>query len=223
MHITTPPELTDFLWEGALEPPQAVRAAELPRASIGAPAQWADGQLLGEKWQPPVGGHRYHLVRLAFSLRPEGRAQVTSAEFHVGLSAQGQKRAIAFDAFPREQLQEQALAVTLGLGPDFKLGAAEASLAKAETTIDFGYALPIIRVDGLQESNFRWIYAAHPKHPLAGSRQMYVVIQLPPDMPGTLATLELTVTLEDRLGPLRVSTPATARTRLRWVVGESRM
>ncbi|MGH8245392.1 MAG: hypothetical protein ACREUU_03060, partial [Gammaproteobacteria bacterium] len=71
------------------------------------------------------------------------------------------------------------------------------------------------RTDGVQSPDFCWRYAAHPKQPLVGDRQMYAVVALPPNMPTALATLELTVTQEDRVGPLRLTPPDTARMKLR--------
>jgi hypothetical protein len=58
MHITTPTEPTDILWEGALEPPVVMRSDTAVAATIGRPAQWADGVLLGKEWQAPLGGGR---------------------------------------------------------------------------------------------------------------------------------------------------------------------
>jgi hypothetical protein len=74
---------------------------------------------------------------------------------------------------------EQERPVTLGIGPAFKLGAVDVEAAKAETTIDFGRAIPVIRSDGLAEAAFCWRYSAHRRQPLLGSRAMYAVIHLP--------------------------------------------
>jgi hypothetical protein len=221
MHITTPTEVTDVLWEGALEPPApTMRGVEGVQASIGSPAQWADGQLLGEKWQPPTGGDRYYLARLAFSLRATRHMEIAAADFCLSLRPQAGQHPVVFSAYPLEQLEQQARPVTLGFGLDFNLGAAEASLAKAETTIDFGYAVPIIRTDGLAESTFCWRYARHPKHLLVGSRQMYAVIALPDDMPTALAVLELIVTAAKRDDFFKFAPPQSDAHKLRWVVGE---
>lgn len=53
MHITTPTEPTTALWDGLLEPPVVMRSDAGLAATIGRPAQWADGVLLGDQWQPP--------------------------------------------------------------------------------------------------------------------------------------------------------------------------
>jgi hypothetical protein len=45
MHITTPDEPTEFLWQGALQPPGEVyRSTGGVSASIGEPFQWGDGR-----------------------------------------------------------------------------------------------------------------------------------------------------------------------------------
>jgi hypothetical protein len=190
------------------------------QASIGAPFQWADGDMLGDKWKPPVGGNRFYLLQLAFTLRPQGTLTVTSADFCITLGAQGGQRAVVFDAFPREQTVEMKDALTLGIGPDFKFGANEASLAKAEATLDFGSVVPVVRVEGLHESRLCWRYTQHAKYPLSGSRSMAAIVTLPPGMKSALATFELTVNAEGRFGPIRMGTPETEQAKLRFVVGE---
>lgn len=223
MHITTPTEPTAALWDGLLEPPVVTRSDAGLAATIGRPSQWADGVLLGDQWQPPLGGGRYYLLRLVFSLRRSERSQasITAADFCLRLHPQAGQQAIVFDAYPREQLVEQDRSVTLGIGPAFKLGAVDVEAAKAETTIDFGRVLPVIHSDGLGEAAFCWRYSAHRRQPLLGSRAMVAVIHLPAGMARSLATLELAVTAQDRLGPIRLSPPARDASKLRWVVGEA--
>jgi len=61
MHISSSVE-TKNLWEGTLEAPAvAYRSAETVLASIGEPFQWADGEMMGEKWKPPLGNNRFYL------------------------------------------------------------------------------------------------------------------------------------------------------------------
>jgi hypothetical protein len=212
---------TNNLWEGVLTTPaQTLRGVDGVSASIGEPFQWADGQLMGEKWKPPVGGNRFYLLQLAFTLSPRGNVRVTSADFCISLSPQGGKRALVFDAYPREQTVAQNDSVTLGIGPDFKFGATDVSIAKAEATIDVGTVVPVVRVEGLQEPRLCWRYSEHAKFPLTGSRRMVAIVTLPPEMKTALATFELTVNAEGRFGPIRVSTPETEQAKLRWVVGE---
>ena len=221
MHISSLVE-TKNLWEGTLEAPAVTyRGADGVSASIGEPFQWADGEMLGEKWKPPLGNNRFYLLQLAFTLSPRGNVKVTAADFCLSLGSQGSRHALVFDAYPREQLVEQNNSVTLGIGPDFKFGTTDVSLAKAETTIDIGYVVPVVRVEGLQESRLCWRYTAHAKYPLiSGSRRMHAIVTLPPEVKTARAIFELTVNAEGRYGPIRVSTPETEQSRLRWVVGE---
>jgi hypothetical protein len=212
---------TNTLWEGALEAPALTyRVTDGVTASIGEPFQWADGELLGEKWKPPVGGNRFYLVQLAFTLRPQGRTVVTSADFCLSLGGQADQRAIVFDAFPRGQTVAQNDSVTIGIGPDFKIGTGEVSLAKAEATFDLGAVIPVVSVDGLHEPRLCWHYRAHDKFPLSGSFRLAAIVSLPAGMKTARMTLELTANAESRFGPIRLSTPETAQARLRWVVGE---
>ncbi|MBK9603814.1 MAG: hypothetical protein IPO36_18550 [Anaerolineales bacterium] len=213
---------TKALWEGALEQPALAyaRGADEISASIGEPFQWADGEMLGGNWKPPVGGNRFYLLQLAFTLSPRGNIKVTSADFCLTLGKQGDKKAVVFDAFPREQTIATDDSVTLGIGPDFKFGTTDASLAKAEAKFDLGSVIPVVHVEGLQESKLCWRYSEHAKYPLAGSRRMVAIVSLPDGMKTTLATLSLTVSAEGRFGPFRVSPPEIEQARLRWVVGE---
>ena len=49
---------------------------------------------------------------------------------------------------------------------------------------------------------------------------MLAVVHLPAGMPWAAAALELSATVETRLGPIRVAAPETAWHRLRIVVGQ---
>jgi len=213
---------TKALWEGALEQPALAytRGTDEISASIGEPFQWADGEMLGGDWKPPVGGNRFYLLQLAFTLSPRGNFKVTSADFCLTLGRQGDNKAVVFDAFPREQTIAIDDSVTLGIGPDFKFGATDASLGKAEAKFDLGSVIPVVRVEGLQEPKLCWRYSEHAKYPLVGSRRMVAIVSLPVGMNNVLATLELKVNAEGRFGPIRVSTPEMEQERLRWVVGE---
>ena len=105
---------TKALWEGAREQPAVTfRSTETVLASIGEPFQWADGEMLGGTWKPPVGGNRFYLVQLAFTLSPRGNIKVTSVDFNLTLGRQGDKKAVVFDAFPLEHTIEQKNAITM--------------------------------------------------------------------------------------------------------------
>ena len=114
----------------------------------------------------------------------------------------------------------QSIDHPFGIGPDFKLGTAEAALTKAEVKFDLGRVIPVVQVTGLHEPQLCWRYTQHAKYPLTGSRRMVAIVSLPAGMQTALATLALTVNAEGRFGPVRVSTPQMEQDRLRWVVGE---
>lgn len=222
MHIDINTFPDDSLWDGELVSPiQTYGPSDQLSATIGRPFQWAENVLLGEKWQPPIGGSRFYLVQLAFTLRPGSRQTITEANFSLSLSPHPGKQAVVFDAYPREQLVEQSRPIKLGLGPELKFKDAEASVAGVETTLDFGYAIPVIRVEGLQESKLCWRYAAHAKHPLTGSRRMLAIIALPAGLTRTLATFALDATVETRFGLFRLTTPEDVHSKLHMVVGSA--
>lgn len=92
---------TQPLWEGTLEQRAlAFRGNETVIASIGEPFQWADGEMLGSNWRPPVGGNRFYLVQLAFTLSPRGNVKVTSAEFCLTLGKQYRNGSCLFLFYP---------------------------------------------------------------------------------------------------------------------------
>jgi len=217
MHISLETQPTETLWEGVLQPPQGTKGIGDVRAAIRKPLLWADGQLLGETWQPPLGVGRVHLAKLVFSLNTTARTHIVAAEFCLSLGMPG---ALIFDAFPREQTVAQDRSVTLEFGPSFKLAnQAEVSVGKAATTIDYGRVIPVIHTEGLQSARLCWRYAAHARFPLLGDRVMLAVIALPPGVTTADATLDLTVTCEDRVGPIRLGPPQDDRHQLRWTVG----
>jgi hypothetical protein len=222
MHIDDSQFPIETAWEGALAPPAGVYATRgegLPRVSLGKPVWWSDQKVLGQKWMPPAGGKSYGLARFAFSLRPEGRQTVRSAEFIVYLHAKGRgPRPVAFDLFPKAVTEEQTGEFTVGVGPDFKFAGAEASLAKAETKINLRQAVPVVIADGVGESMARWVFAARPAHPLVGSQSVYAVVELPPGVEAARVSLHLSAEVTTRLGPVRGLLPETEREQLNWVL-----
>lgn len=220
MHIDMPSGIDEVLWAGELE--SALEAKGIDegrvRASFGKPHQWPQGQLLGAAWRPPLGGARYVLVRLVFSLQTGGRSVIKSAHFSLHLSA-AQGTPVVFDAYPQRQLQENSRPVKLALTPSLKLQEVEASLGGVETTIDFGVAVPVISSHGLSEPTFTWTYTAHPKHPLGEqSRAMFAVVEIPPGVASIDAHMDLIVEAEQRFGPLRLGTPPTEWRKRAWKI-----
>lgn len=223
MHIDETSFPIEFEWEGELAPPAGVYitrgGGDLPCVSVGRPVWWSDQKVLGEKWTPPAGGRRYGLARFAFSLRPEGRQSIRSAEFVVHLHAKGAgPRPIVFDLLPKLTTEEQTGEFSLGIGPDFKFAGAEASLGKAEAKVNLKQAVPVVTADGVGESAARWVFQARPAHPLIGSQLTYAVVELPPGVEAARASLGLSAEVETRFGPLRGLLPEPERARLSWLL-----
>ena len=159
------------------------------------------------------------MLRLAFTLRPRGRAVVTETDFCLLLGKKSNLVPRVFDAFPRQQTVEVKDSVTFGIGPKFKIGTSEVELASAEATFDAGSVTPVVTVEGLQETNVCWRYQAHDKYPLAGSRLMFAVVSLPPDAGKIPAQLRLNVTQRDELGPIPLGVPYNDQFKLQFTIG----
>jgi hypothetical protein len=200
MHIdeTTFPIVED--WTGQLVPPQGVftpKEGALPRVSLGRPDWWPGQAILGEQWRPPAGGGRYGLARFKFSLRPEAGQTVQQAEFTVRLLAQGGGRnPLAFDLFPREVTAERSRSLKVGIAPSLTFAEFEGSLGGVETTLDTSYVVPVITATGLGEQTVRWTFQRQRTHPLAGSRVVYAIVEVPPQVAGVRATLHLAARLK---------------------------
>jgi len=223
MHIDDTQLPFETAWEGELAPPEGVFAkggGDLPTVSLGRPAWWSDGKVLGKEWVPPAGGKRYGLARFVFSLRPGARQEVKGVEFVVHLHAKGGgARPVVFDLFPKAVTEEQTGMRTVGVDPKLKfVDAIEVSGLKAETTINVRQAMPVITADGVGESVARWVFQSRPAHPLIGSQSAFVVVELPPGVEAARASLLLSAEVTTRLGPVRGLLPEAERERLSWVL-----
>jgi hypothetical protein len=215
-------------WSGELVPPQGVfraKGSALPRVSLGKPDWWSDEAILGEKWQPPDGGQRYGLARFKFSLRPESPQTIEQAEFTVRLLPQGGGRnPLAFDLFPREVTAERSRSLKVGVGPNLTFAEFEGSLGNVETTLDTSYVVPVITVDGLGEHTIRWTFLSQREHPLSGSRVVYAIVELPPQVPAVRASLHLAARVKTGgLGGLVTAflPDDVAEEQRSWILGES--
>ncbi len=223
MHIDETHFPIDFDWTGALEPPSqmyATRGSGLPRVSLGKPVWWSDQKMLGENWSPPAGGARYGLARFAFSLRPEERQVIRSAEFIVYLHAKGAgPRPIVFDLLPKTTTEEQTGSRTFGLDPKFKFAnLVEVSGVSAGTTLDVKQAVPVTAADGVGESAARWVFSAQRAHPLLGSQIVFATVELPPGVEAARASVQLTAEVETNFGLVRGLLPEEERQSKSWVL-----
>ncbi len=212
-------------WTGELVRPQgqfATRGSDLPHVSLGKPDWWSDEAIMGAKWRPPDGGQRYGLARFKFSLRPKSRQTIRQAQFTVRLLPKGGGRnPLAFDLFPRQVTEERSRSLKVGIGPDLTFAEFEASLGSLETSLDTSYVVPVITADGLGESSLRWTFQSQRKHPLTGSRVVYAIIELPPNVAAVRVSLHLSARVKTGLGDLITAfLPHEAEDRGSWVLGD---
>jgi hypothetical protein len=208
------------IWEGHLVPAFNIYATPgeaLPKASIGKPLWWTDKEILGDNWNPPRGKNRYVLARFAFSLRPEGREEVSKAELVVDFYAgDGGRRPVAFDLLPRAETEYRTRTFNIGIGPEFKFGLLDVNLAKAETAINLSRAFPVIIADGIGENTARWIFESQPTRPLIGSQVVYAIIETAPKVSAINVCLFLTAEIATKIGPIKGLLPREEQCNLDW-------
>ncbi len=221
MRILTPTTIEQTAWEGTLEPLGGVyRGGETPsaRVTLGEPVHWSAAQAMenetGKQWTPPTDGRTYLLARLACNLYPPGgeRAHYTDAALTVYLRPkQGGGAAVAHDLYPQRLAVDQAGKFTVALTPELKFAEQiDAKLLELGAEIEYHKAFPVIQGYGLGETRAEWRFAHHSAHPLIGCQSVYVVIAAPQGAQGVRVTIELSATLENRFGPIRLALPQTA-------------
>jgi hypothetical protein len=201
MEIYTPTDITDPIYEGAMQSPvDGARAGET-RVQIGRPEWWFLSDLFGEKWKPPQGDDTYLLVRLSYSLEPPRSYEVEEARLLVSLVCQGGlEHPVAFDLFPREAMEESQT---------------EGSLGSVETTIHISKVEPIITTFGIGGSKPVWTFRKHRRYPILGSRMVYTVVAYPSKAAGMEITLDLDATVNSRrFGVWLFKLPEIAQTQL---------
>lgn len=228
MAIVTPNEIEQAAWEGNLEQlGETFRGVGAhPRATIGEPAVWNAAALeneTGKKWALPADARAYALVRLAFTLHvPENdRAQYREATLNAYLRpVRGVGTVVAHDLFPQRETAATTGKSKIALKPNFKfVEAIQFSPGEAGVEIDHHNVFPVIQAYGLGESNPYWKFENHSANPLVGCQSVYLVLAAPSDAAGVRLSIELTATVELRLGGLlRVRTPEEVRQNLTRVI-----
>ncbi len=220
---------TPTAWEGPLEPlGESFRSSEtVPiRISIGQPSHWPAAEAvaakLGQSWQPPAGGQLFTLLSLPFTLHPTGDrwTHYREVRLHTYLRPRRSGAAvIAHDLFPRRVTADSKRTTRFGLGPDLKFGEKfEVSLLEFGLESETTLAFPVIQAFGEGESAPYWQFSDHGSQPLVGSQRVYLVAAAPPAAAGLRLAVELIATVETRFGPLRLTTPSTAKEALTFSV-----
>ena len=220
MEIVTPAEIESVAWEGELVAPEMYRSAgpaSGPLATIGRPEVWPAAEVLrgdgGQEWVPPMGNASFWLVRLACTLHePGGRLRITEAQQNLELvpNPEDLGEAYAFSLFPERLAVEDSAVFNISLGPELSFGDATVKVGEIGATINYRKVFPVIQSYGAGESNPSWIFKPHARHPIGGSQFVYAVVVSRESPQGIRGSVELVVTAETHLGPLRYGTPREA-------------
>ncbi len=218
MPLSPPDTLSDIVWEGELEAPTMMKGAGRSRltASLGRPEVWRVEDALeshtGQPWVPPLGDTRFWLVRLACTLHPPGGSEVIlEARQELALSAaDGSEGSVyAFSLFPEQVTAEEKHAFKASLGPKLKFAKAELSGGSLGVDIEYTKVFPVITAFGAGEAYPYWLFQPHSAAPLIGSQCVYAVVAVKGNCTGQ-GEINLTVTVDNKLGPLRLGLPRSA-------------
>jgi hypothetical protein len=225
MLIVTPTDIASVAWEGELAAPAVTMGGSLERKSpvvtIGKPEIWNTADALktqiGQDWSPPMGLEGAWLVRLACTLRdPEGAAKITEATQALYLRpkhpAADKSAAYALSLFPDRLSAEDKSEFNAGLGPELKFGKdVSFKIGELGVKIEYRKVFPVIQGYGAGEPTPYWIFRPHAAYPLEGTQFVYAVVATRPGANGARASVELVVTTETRLGPVRLGLPDEAK------------
>jgi hypothetical protein len=209
--ITTPNEITDILFEGEMEPdvlrgkPSIASDAGKPAVALGKPVCLGK---FGVNFNMPKGTEAlleqndYYLVRLACSFRPPHGGKLTFAALSAYLRPTGGDAPVtAFDLFPKQVAESQEREITVGVKPGLNLAqVGEIELGGIETVVKYSRLEPVIIGIGAGRSDPGWEFSAHEKHPLLGSKFLYLIVEKPPQVEAVRLTLHVTAEVETKQG-----------------------
>lgn len=216
MLLSLPETLTDIAWEGELQAPALAKSAGDAKitASLGRPEIWRAEDALenhtGQPWVPPLGDTRFWLVRLACTLHPPRKHEVImEARQSLALSASdGSEGGIyAFSLFPEQVDAEEKRSFKAALGAKLKFAKVELSGGEVGVNIEYRKVFPVITAFGAGEAYPYWIFKPHDTAPLIGSQFVYAVVAA---QGGGIGEISFTVTVDSKLGPLRLGLPREA-------------
>jgi hypothetical protein len=224
MYITTPTEISSVAWEGELAPPEnsmGLKSRQCPIITIGQPEIWPAAEALenevGKKWVRPLGDARYWLVRLACTLRePKGQLNIVEAQQTLTLrphsGSEDSLRVYVYSLYPHRLTVEDKDEFSISLGPELKFAdQSEVKLGGLGAKIEFKKVFPVIQGYGAGTPTPYWIFKPHRSHPLDGTQFVYAVLVDRAYSDGIQGDLELTVTVQTQMGPIRYGMPKEAK------------
>ncbi|MDY7078813.1 MAG: hypothetical protein SXV54_18015 [Chloroflexota bacterium] len=210
--ITTPGEITDMIFEGNLEsdtlqgrPSGPSDAGHRPAVALGRPICLGK---FGVDFGMPKGTEAllrqndYYLVRLACSFQPPSKGNLTFASLSTYLRPKvGRAPVIALDLFPKQVVELQEGKIAVGVKPGLNLNqVAKIEMGGIETVINYSRLEPIIIGIGAHRSDPGWEFSAHEKHPLLGSKFLYLIVEKPRQVESVRMTLCVTAEVETKQG-----------------------
>jgi hypothetical protein len=240
MHIETPVEITEVLYEGELTFSEADlrRARETtgsegprgvpqpPRVRIGKPYCWPlsayfvqSGKSLPPQFAILATRADFYLVRVSWGYQPPkgSNARLEWARFTAYLHSPGAGEAqpVAFDLYPKEIYDEKDNKAEIHIGPSLSFAdKVEASLGKLVYTIALNKLEPVVVGEGAGQSDPNWDFEPSSKRELRGDKFMYLVVEKPKKAASVRATLALTARVKTRRGILGAHLHESLRDRL---------
>lgn len=129
------------------------------------------------------------------------------------------RQPVAFDMYPKEVKEETQTDLTVTINPNLSFGEAiEASLGSVGATIQLAKIEPVVIASRMGQSDPTWIFRRHRRHPLMGSRVVYMIVAYPSMAQTMRLSIKLTATISTRYGPIPIGIPQTAESNLSWSI-----
>ncbi len=227
MHIPLPDAITPA-WTGELEPPATLKGGtdtQRPQVTIGQPEVWSAADVFDTAtWKPPRPDRHYWLLRLACTLHPtRGFEHIREAQQALSLrpraDAAPPDSVYAFSLFPDRVTAEETREISVSLGPELTFTpTASITAGSVSSTLTYRRVFPVIQSYGVGEATPYWLFQRHASHPLTGSQCVYAVVAATHAAQGVRFAIDLVVTLEHHLGPIRFALPQAARQQARFML-----
>lgn len=229
MQITTPSEIKNVLYEGALEFSETgvermlgvhrgptrneIEGWERPRVTIGEPMVWnvaevyrAEGKPMPTRLALLLREAEAYVAQFACSFRLARNTQVEWARFSVYMQPRtGSTSPLTLDLHPLEVYDQVQRDVRIVLDPSLKFGQVEAALGEVAFELKYNELVPVITAAGVQESHFSWDLRKTDEHPLQGTRFFHALIKRPQEAQGVRAIFVLDADVVTPRGVLRAA------------------